>query len=89
MSTLHGGIAATILDDIVGTMVYALGREFAYTSVNLNCDFLNPAVVGDVLDGQISGDKGWKKCYPCGRDRLQTAWEKLWPNVRVTSFKRP
>ena len=49
MGTLHGGIAATILDDIVGTMVYALGREFGFTSVNLNCDFLNPAVVGDVL----------------------------------------
>ncbi|GGM76225.1 hypothetical protein GCM10010967_04750 [Dyadobacter beijingensis] len=49
MGTLHGGIAATILDDIVGTMVYAMGREFGFTSVNLNCDFLNPAVVGDVL----------------------------------------
>jgi uncharacterized protein (TIGR00369 family) len=49
MGTLHGGIAATILDDIVGTMVYALGREFGFTSVNLNCDFLNPAVAGDVL----------------------------------------
>ena len=49
MKTLHGGIAATILDDIVGTMVYALGRENGFTSVNLNCDFLNPAVAGDVL----------------------------------------
>lgn len=49
MGTLHGGIAATILDDIVGTMVYALGREFGFTSVNLNCDFLNPAFVGDIL----------------------------------------
>jgi uncharacterized protein (TIGR00369 family) len=49
MGTLHGGIAATILDDIVGTMVYAMGREFGFTSVNLNCDFLNPAVVGDLL----------------------------------------
>lgn len=49
MRTLHGGIASTILDDIVGTMVYALGGEFAFTSVNLNCDFLNPAFPGDVL----------------------------------------
>ena len=49
MGTLHGGIASTILDDIVGTMVYALGREFAFTSVNLNCDFLNPALPGEVL----------------------------------------
>lgn len=49
MRTLHGGIAATILDDIVGTMVYALGHEFAFTSINLNCDFLNPAFPGEVL----------------------------------------
>lgn len=49
MGLLHGGIATTILDEVVGTMVYALGREYAYVSVNLNCDFLNPAKVGDTL----------------------------------------
>jgi acyl-coenzyme A thioesterase 13 len=49
MGVLHGGIASTILDDVVGTMVYALGREFAYTSVNLNCDFLHAARLGDVI----------------------------------------
>ncbi|MBU1822863.1 MAG: PaaI family thioesterase [Bacteroidetes bacterium] len=46
---LHGGVAAAIMDDVSGMMVYALGREFAYTSVNLTCDFLNPAREGDVL----------------------------------------
>lgn len=49
MGVLHGGIAATILDDVLGTIVYALGREFAYTSVNLNCDFLNPAQLGEII----------------------------------------
>ncbi|WP_025763154.1 PaaI family thioesterase [Dyadobacter tibetensis] len=49
MMVLHGGIAATILDDVIGTMVYALGREHAYTSVNLNCDFLHAAKLGDTL----------------------------------------
>ncbi len=49
MGVLHGGIASTILDDVVGTMVFALGREYAYTSVNLNCDFLHAAKLGDVL----------------------------------------
>lgn len=46
---LHGGAAAAIMDEVAGIMVYALGREFAYTSVNLSCDFLNPAREGDVL----------------------------------------
>ncbi|CAG5070052.1 hypothetical protein DYBT9623_02792 [Dyadobacter sp. CECT 9623] len=49
MGSLHGGIAATILDEVVGTMVYALGREFACVSVNLNCDFLHSARIGDVI----------------------------------------
>lgn len=49
MGVLHGGIAATIMDDVVGMMVYVLGRDFAYTSVNLNCDFLHAARLGDVL----------------------------------------
>ena len=49
MGVLHGGIASTILDEVVGTMVYALGREFAYVSVNLNCDFLHAARIGDVI----------------------------------------
>jgi len=49
MGGLHGGIAATILDEVVGTMVYALGREFAFVSVNLNCDFLHGAKIGDII----------------------------------------
>lgn len=49
VGSLHGGVAAGILDDVMGMMVYALGREFAYTSVNLNIDFLHSARVGDVL----------------------------------------
>jgi acyl-coenzyme A thioesterase 13 len=49
MDVLHGEIAAAILDDILGTIVYGLGRDFAYTSVNLNCDFLTPAKLGDTI----------------------------------------
>jgi len=46
---LHGGAAAAIMDELVGMTVYALGREYAYTSVNLNVDFLRAARRGDVL----------------------------------------
>ncbi|PWJ60310.1 uncharacterized protein (TIGR00369 family) [Dyadobacter jejuensis] len=49
MGILHGGIAAAILDDVIGTMVYALGRPFAFTSVNLNCDFLHAARLGESI----------------------------------------
>jgi len=45
MGVLHGGVAAAM-------MVYALGREYGYTSVNLNCDFLSAAREGEVLTVQ-------------------------------------
>jgi acyl-coenzyme A thioesterase 13 len=54
MLILHGGVSATMLDDVVGTLVYALGREFGYASVNLNCDYLHPAQPGDIL--QVSAN---------------------------------
>lgn len=46
---LHGGAAAAMLDDAIGTIVFALGREFAYTSVNLSLDFLHAAQKGEVI----------------------------------------
>jgi acyl-coenzyme A thioesterase 13 len=46
---LHGGAASAILDDIAGAMVYAMGREYAFTSVNLNVDFLHAARLGDII----------------------------------------
>lgn len=49
VGVLHGGAAAAMLDDVVGMMVFTLGREYGYTSVNLNCDFLSAARLGDVL----------------------------------------
>lgn len=46
---LHGGVAAGLLDDLIGAMVFTLNREYAYTSVNLNVDFLHAARLGDVV----------------------------------------
>ncbi|WP_310589005.1 PaaI family thioesterase [Dyadobacter crusticola] len=90
MGTLHGGMAATILDEIVGTMVFALGREYAFTSVNLNCDFLNPAFPGDVLiahsnvvrvgkniihvEGRLTTPEG-KIIAKCASNLIQTSFQ--------------
>lgn len=49
VGTLHGGVASAIMDDMAGMLVYSLGGENAYTSVNLAVDFLHSARVGDVL----------------------------------------
>ncbi|MGA0557238.1 PaaI family thioesterase [Larkinella sp. VNQ87] len=52
MGMLHGGSAAAIMDDLIGSTVYALGRDFVYTSVNLTIDFLHSARLGEVLTAQ-------------------------------------
>lgn len=49
MGILHGGIAATILDEMAGANVYLMGRENAFTTVNLNCDYLHSAKIGEVI----------------------------------------
>ena len=46
---LHGGVAAGILDDILGAAVFTLNLENYFTSVNLNVDFLSSAKIGDTV----------------------------------------
>ncbi|AQG82460.1 PaaI family thioesterase [Spirosoma montaniterrae] len=62
---LHGGAAAAILDDLVGAMVFALGREYAYTSVNLNIDFLHAARLGDVVTATTEVIRAGKNIIHC------------------------
>nr|WP_295927282.1 PaaI family thioesterase [uncultured Dyadobacter sp.] len=92
MGTLHGGIAATILDDVVGTMVYALGREFGYTSVNLNCDFLNPALTGHILRAKSSVVRAGKNIIHVEGQLVNEQGRiiaKCTSNLFQTSFKLP
>jgi acyl-coenzyme A thioesterase 13 len=65
LGTLHGGAAAAIMDDLVGMMVFGLGREYGYTSVNLNCDFLNAARIGDVLTAYAYVVRAGKNVIHC------------------------
>ncbi|MEQ8714954.1 MAG: PaaI family thioesterase [Cyclobacteriaceae bacterium] len=46
---LHGGIASTMLDDVMGATVFSLNNEFMFTSINLNVDFLASAKTGDIV----------------------------------------
>lgn len=54
VQVLHGGAASAMLDDLCGLTVFALGREFGYTSVNLTMDFLNAARLGETLTAEAN-----------------------------------
>ncbi len=49
IGTLHGGVIAGILDDMMGATVVSLGDKHFFTTVNLNVDYLYPAREHDVL----------------------------------------
>ncbi|WP_234736712.1 PaaI family thioesterase [Tellurirhabdus bombi] len=49
MQVLHGGTVSAMLDDLIGATVYSLGREYAYTSINLSVDFLHAARLGETV----------------------------------------
>jgi acyl-coenzyme A thioesterase 13 len=37
---LHGGVATSMMDDIIGLTVFSMGNQIFYSSVNLSVDFL-------------------------------------------------
>lgn len=47
--TFHGGMAATLIDDVMGMTIYSLGNEYFFTTVNLHLDFLSFALAGDLI----------------------------------------
>ncbi len=49
---MHGGIMATILDEVMGAASFTLGRPNGYATINMNVDYLNPAKAGDTVTGE-------------------------------------
>ena len=49
MMILQGGVASTMMDDLMGMTVYSLGLENFYTTVNLSIDFLKSARIGETV----------------------------------------
>ncbi len=47
--TFHGGMAATLIDDVMGMTIYSLGNENFFTTINLQLDYLSFALVGDEI----------------------------------------
>lgn len=62
---MHGGAASALLDDLIGAMVFTLGREFAFTSVNLNVDFLHAARLGETVTATAEVVRAGKNIIHC------------------------
>lgn len=49
IGTLHGGVMAAIMDEMMGFMVFCMNNEYLYNSINLTVDFLENGKVGDTI----------------------------------------
>jgi acyl-coenzyme A thioesterase 13 len=47
--TFHGGMAATLIDDVMGMTIYSLGDAHFFTTINLQLDYLSFALAGDTI----------------------------------------
>lgn len=74
--TLHGGAATAVLDDLIGTTVFALGREYVYTSVNLTIDFLHSAQTNEIVTVVAEVVRAGKNIIHC-EGRIVSADDKL------------
>lgn len=48
---LHGGIMATMLDELMGAALFTMNNENPFATINLNVDFLSAARENDVIIG--------------------------------------
>jgi acyl-coenzyme A thioesterase 13 len=46
---LHGGVSASMLDEVMGATVFTLAKDAFFASLNLNVEYLRPAKVGEIV----------------------------------------
>ena len=90
--TLHGGVTAAIIDDVIGATMFSFGEPYFYTSINLNVDFLAPAFEHDIIIAQTFITKKGKQivnaqCEVWNHDRTKLI-AKGYTNLFKTDFKK-
>ncbi len=52
MHNIHGGVTAAIIDDVIGTMMFSLGEDSFYTTINNTIDYFSVAKAGDKITAE-------------------------------------
>ena len=77
IGTLHGGVIAGILDDMMGATVVSLGAKNFYTTVNLNVDYFYPGREGDVITAKTFMIKKGRQIHHVQGELWNLATNKL------------
>lgn len=91
IGTLHGGVIAAIMDEVIGVAAYSLGGNHFNTSVNLNVDFFYPAYAGDTVFAHsqvIKNGKNIKNIQCELRNENNRVLAKGYSNLFTTSIQR-
>jgi len=49
MGSLHGGVTAAIIDDVIGATMFSFNEDHFYTTLNNVIDYFAPAKEGDTI----------------------------------------
>ncbi len=49
MGSLHGGVTAAIIDDVIGATMFSFNETHFYTTLNLVVDYFSPAKEEDII----------------------------------------
>ena len=49
---IHGGVLATMLDELMGAAGFLMNRPVGYATINMNVDFLHSAKLNEILIGE-------------------------------------
>lgn len=52
LKVMHGGVASTMLDELMGAACFLMSKPVGYVTINMNVDYLNVAKENDILIGE-------------------------------------
>ncbi len=65
MGVLHGGMYALIMDELMGALVFTLGNEFFFSTINLSVDYLATAKKDEPIIVKAEVIKAGKNIIHC------------------------
>ena len=91
-STLHGGVTAAIIDDIIGATMFSFNEEYFYSTINNVIDYFASVRENDLIIAETLVIKKGKQIvnvqceiWNTGRDRLIA---RAYSNLLKTEFKK-
>ncbi|HNF48149.1 MAG TPA: PaaI family thioesterase [Chitinophagales bacterium] len=52
LKIMHGGVASTMLDELMGAACFLMNKPVGYVTINMNVDYLSAAKENDILIGE-------------------------------------